>query len=123
MIDQKSVNTLAMGKTHNSVDLMSQRKIAKRATGGFSSLSQKLKLNVDLSEEQLKISETVSVPMSCQTLQTRRQNSYENLIEEIHEGSQFYGASSRRGDFRRTQEDRVSNFLYIIDVIHESLTF
>ena len=87
MIDQKSVNTLAMGKTHSSVDLMSQRKIAKRATGGFSSLSQKLKLNVDLSEEQLKISETVSVPMSCQTLQTRRQNSYENLIEEIHEGS------------------------------------
>ena len=72
MINQKSVSEVALAKSKHPVDLMSHRKLAKRGSGGFSSISQKLKLNVDLSEDQMKISEAVSVPLSCQTLQPRR---------------------------------------------------
>lgn len=108
MIEQKQVTMDKNFKQQGSLDLMSHRKQAKRGNGGFSSLSQKIKLNVDLSEDQMKISESVSVPFSCLTGATRHLLAREGNSEEIHKGSYVFGASSRKGDFRRTQEDRVS---------------
>jgi hypothetical protein len=68
---------------------------------------------VDLSEAQIKKSESIAVPLSSRAgannAIAKSKHEYTNNLDCTLSKPRF-GVTIKRGNFRRTQEDRVRNF-------------
>ena len=90
-------------------NVASQSKKSNKSFGSFFKLNQGNTLKVDLSEEQLKISEATNAALSNRHGLVHSRDMVSSASQpDVNEDQKRYGLTIKRGNFRKTQEDRVS---------------